>query len=271
MNSSTFLNARVTLTVGSADVDGERLRSGRGWLRRLAPESWSDASAAGSLTDAKRGAAMAALAAVVLDDSIRWLTPVTRLGRGENKIVQYRLAHAMGLPVPEWRVTTDPDRAPADPGWVSKPIGPGSFLADDGNGMIVPTTRFDPATRSAVAGAPFLFQRMVCARRHARVVTVGSEVHSGTLDAVDLPMDWRLAARAHVGFGATAAPAYVCAHALQLAGELGVGYSSQDWIEDQSGDWWFVDLNPAGQWLFLPDAVSMPITQAIADFLDGAS
>ena len=54
--------------------------------------------------------------------------------------------------------------------------------------------------------------------------------------------------------------------AVALARALGVGYSSQDWLV-RGEDRLFIDLNPGGQWLFLPDAVAQPVTEAIAGFL----
>ena len=48
---------------------------------------------------------------------------------------------------------------------------------------------------------------------------------------------------------------------------MNLGYSSQDWIE--SDDMVFVDLNPAGQWLFLPSAVADAVSATIASHLRG--
>lgn len=48
---------------------------------------------------------------------------------------------------------------------------------------------------------------------------------------------------------------------------MNLGFSSQDWIVDRDGTAWFIDGNPAGQWLFLPPEVSTPATDAIASWL----
>jgi hypothetical protein len=56
--------------------------------------------------------------------------------------------------------------------------------------------------------------------------------------------------------------------ALALAERMAVGYSSQDWIV--AGDKaYFIDLNPAGQWLFLPEPHVSEITSSIAEWLAG--
>ncbi|HVE45526.1 MAG TPA: hypothetical protein VNA57_02100 [Acidimicrobiales bacterium] len=54
-----------------------------------------------------------------------------------------------------------------------------------------------------------------------------------------------------------------------MAGALGVGYSSQDWVVDRSGQPWFLDLNPGGQWLFLPEPAASAVTASVAAWLAG--
>jgi len=63
--------------------------------------------------------------------------------------------------------------------------------------------------------------------------------------------------------GRTGAYVQVGASALELARTLGVGYSSQDWVVARGGSF-FLDINPGGQWLFLPKPVSSEVTAAIA-------
>ena len=38
-------------------------------------------------------------------------------------------------------------------------------------------------------------------------------------------------------------------------------------IRDESGRLVFLDLNPGGQWLFLPDMITNAVTAAIASFM----
>lgn len=40
----------------------------------------------------------------------------------------------------------------------------------------------------------------------------------------------------------------------------------QDWMVDDDGPV-FTDINPGGQWLFLPSGVAMPATQTLAEWL----
>jgi hypothetical protein len=270
LDASSFAERPVTVTERGLEVDG-MLARGRGWLRRLAPSSWAPpVDDVASVASAERSAALSALAAVLHDERIEWLTPVGAVGVAENKPWQYRLAAGVGAPVPEWVVTTDPARAPVEVGWVAKPLGPGGFVTGE-EGYVVPTTPFVPDQRQALSRAPFLLQRAVAAAAHARVVTVLDEVFSATLDARGMPLDWRMSPAGHGGFRPVPVPEGVAELALAVAGSGGLGYSAQDWICDTAGAWWFVDLNPAGQWLFLPEPVAGDVTRAIARFLSEAT
>lgn len=269
IDAASFLDSPATITAETLEIHGARVKLGPGWLRRLAPDGWAENIDAPGIDAACRSAAVSALATIARDERFAWLTALDHLGGAENKPYQYRRAAAAGVPVPEWIVTTDPDAVPDDGKWVAKALGPGSFIDDNGNGRIVPTRSIHTGDREAIARVPFILQRLVDARTHARVVTVGRTVVSATLPATDLPLDWRTSPAGHYGFTPNPAPDHVHQFALDAAASTSVGYSAQDWILDTAGNWWFVDLNPAGQWLFLPDAVTFHITSAIARHLDG--
>jgi len=269
IDASSFASQPLTLTSTGIHVQGTSVR-GRGWIRRLAPAGWADAAdSATGVKAAERSAGLSALAAVLHDERIEWLTPIAALGVAENKPWQYRLAQGVGASVPEWVVTTDPDRAPRGEGWVIKPLGPGGFVSGN-DAFVVPTTVFSDQHRPALTQAPFLLQRIVTAAGHARIVTVGEHVYSASLDADGLPLDWRMSAAAHRAFSDEPVPSDVAVLARRISQAAGLGYSAQDWICDSDDRWWFIDLNPAGQWLFLPATTADRITEAIADYLMGA-
>ena len=269
VDAATFLDSPVTISAKVLEVCGTQVAPGPGWLRRLAPEGWTENINASGIDAVCRSAAVSALAAIARDERFTWLTKLDHLGGAENKPYQYRRAAAAGLPVPRWIVTTDPEAVPGAGAWVAKALGPGAFIDDNGSGRIFPTKPIDTADRAVIARVPFILQQLIDARAHARVVTVGRSVQSATLLAAGLPVDWRTSPAGHHGFTPTPAPDRVHRMAVAVAASVAVGYSAQDWIQDTAGDWWFVDLNPAGQWLFLPDQISARVTAAIARHLDG--
>lgn len=240
----------------------------RGWLRRLAPAGHHSGVVLGSREAAEAGARLALLAALDATD-IDWLTGYWALMRAENKLVQYQAAGSLGISVPATAVvshSSDLDDGLGDP-VIVKPLGIGHFEHEDvAHAVHSQLMGADDPALEGLAEAPFLVQSHVAATEHLRVVTVMDLAWSARLAAGTLPIDWREAPTAHAGWEPTNRP-QVEKQAVALAHELGLGYSSQDWVVDRTGESWFLDINPGGQWLFLPPAVGDRVSDAIAAWL----
>jgi hypothetical protein len=270
LEQTPYLLDGTTLTFGERRLD---LRRTHGWIRRLATPGYRPATVAGSRDAAIRGAWIALTVGLAAHPAVDWLTPYRRLVAAENKLRQAAVAAALGIATPRTVVTADASTIPAALGdtVVVKPLGAGHFTHHDGEARVVyaqPLRRDDPRL-GALGGAPFLVQEPVPARRHLRVVTLQDRAWSCALDAAGLPLDWRADEDAHHSFTPAHEPAVEDA-ALALARRLGLGYSSQDWIDTGRG-LVFLDLNPAGQWLFLPEPVSGDVTEQLAAHLHGAA
>ncbi|MEV5470622.1 hypothetical protein AB0N37_34290 [Streptomyces griseoincarnatus] len=245
----------------------------RGWIRRLAPAGWDTGAVLGSHATARLAARTALLAALLRDDNLTWLCPVDALFAAENKIVQYRTARTAGVRTPETTISASPSDLAAALGepFVIKPLGPGNFTGDDGHEHVV---HAQTVTAADLAGtdlldAPFLAQERLTAHTHLRIVTVGDRAWTAELDATGLPLDWRQSISAHHAFRSSSRWPETEQAALDLADRLGTGFTCQDWVVDAAGPA-FLDLNPGGQWLFLPDSMTAQIADGLADWLRGA-
>jgi glutathione synthase/RimK-type ligase-like ATP-grasp enzyme len=201
---------------------------------------------------------------------LTWLTPMHRLFRAEHKLIQYWVALQLGLPVPPFAVCSDKADLPVELGdpLVVKPLGPAHYTAESGNERVVYAnviSRDGPELHD-LAAAPFLLQERLKAEQHLRIVTVIDRAWVCELEAGGLPLDWRTTESAHRSFFPSVSHEGEGQNALRLATALGVGYSSQDWLV-ADGKAWFLDLNPGGQWLFLPEPVASEVTETIAGWL----
>ena len=52
-----------------------------------------------------------------------------------------------------------------------------------------------------------------------------------------------------------------------LQRRLQLAYGAVDLKRTESGDYYFLEVNPAGQWQFAERLTGLPITQAMADYL----
>jgi hypothetical protein len=247
-------------------LPGRRIR---GWIRRLASPGWQRGVVAESHEAALKTAWLTLLTSVLRLSDVTWLTPLDHLVIAENKLGQYAAAARVGVRVPLTVVTNDAAivRDVIGSDILLKPLGP-AHCFDDDEPYVVPAAAVasnGPELRS-LSTAPFIAQQRLSARLHLRVVTVNDGVWACKLDAGSRPLDWRTDSSAHRSFKAIAPPPDVTDGALAVARELHLGYTSQDWVVTDDGHY-LLDVNPAGQWLFLPPEVSGAITNAIAAWL----
>lgn len=274
VDAETIQRVPWELRPSGARIDQCVVGSGtRGWVRRIAPAGYEHGLTLGSVEAAEHSAWLAFMTSLMRSETIDWMTTFDATVRAEDKLVQYSAAAKLGVRHPETIVTsTAEELAALGADVVVKPLGVGHYVDGD-EARVVPAqaVRTDDPRLAHLVGAPFIVQRLVRATAHLRVVTVRRDVFTARLPADDLPLDWRTDAGAHHSFEPCPTPPDVRDGALRIADELGVGYSSQDWAVADDGAF-FLDLNPVGQWLFLPELVSTAVTRAIATWLDnGAS
>ncbi len=270
LNSEGLADLQWRWTTGGFEIDTDAgwRRCTRAWQRRLSPAGAHRGVELGTRRAAESSARLALIIALA-DSGIEWLSDHWSIVRAENKLVMHRVAQELGIRSPMTVVVGDPADIPEALGEkvAVKPLGVGDFVSN-GLAHAVHTRiveRTDPDL-GGLAVAPFIVQQPITARSHLRVVTVEQHAWTCCLDAGGLPVDWRAAPEAHHGWRQVQhddAEADACG----LGKALGLGYSSQDWIVDDSGRTWLVDVNPAGQWLFLPDPVASEVTDAIATWL----
>jgi hypothetical protein len=255
-----------------AEVDDDIVdfrRPRQGWIRRLAPPHWRRRTQGATEDAAIRSAWSSLLVGFAGDASVRWLTTIEPLFFLENKLLQLRIAERLRIRTPRSAVVPEQELIPPELGddLVVKPLGVGHFTGSDDVEMVVYATSLQRGAPelSHLGPAPFLIQERLNAECHLRVVTVNQRAWACELKANCLPLDWRSDESAHHAF-VPVDHARVRSSALAIAEAAKLGYSSQDWIV-QDGEPYFVDLNPAGQWLFLPEPVASEVSAEIAAWL----
>jgi len=241
-----------------------------GWLRRYAPSSWGIGTVSGSLESVTKRAFLTLVGAISRLGRTNWLTQLDALLAAEDRLLQLQSARALNIRVPETVVTSDPVEARdlLGDGFIVKPLSMGYYEASDGPKAVYTSSLTAPDLEKVDFGrAPFMAQERIDVQCHWRVVTVGDQAWSAMLSAQGRPLDWRQQEAAHSEWE-PGGDSRILTQATQLAAGMHVRYSSQDWVVDDNGPA-FLDFNPGGQWMFLPPAVSQPVTCAIARFLGG--
>ena len=199
-----------------------------------------------------------------------WMNPPLGDEVAQRKIHQLRLAQLVGLAVPDTMVTNDPAEATR-------------FIATHGPDNVIRKAfrNIQEAPReTAVVGAeglqridavryaPVIFQRFVPAVADLRITVVDGDVFVTEIRSdADHQVDYRPGlSSADVRAGAV--PDIVADRLLQLMKTLGVSFGAIDMRVTPDGEYVFLEINPAGEYLFASRRTGQPIPQAIAAALE---
>ncbi|HEY6308199.1 MAG TPA: hypothetical protein VI488_17270 [Candidatus Angelobacter sp.] len=102
--------------------------------------------------------------------------------------------------------------------------------------------------------APAIYQEMVVKQFDVRMVLLGTTVYSYSLHNPKGAIDWRQdAGQGLVRVESIETPAEIEKGALAFAAKSGIAYGSFDFAVDGQGQWWFLEVNEGGQFLWLDD------------------
>lgn len=257
---------------GGTDLAGARV----GWWRRVRPHAVDPTVTAAEMRAFAESETAHAVGGMLDSLPCRWVNPRAADEAAHRKPLQWTVAQQIGLAVPRTLVTTDPDEARRFVG----AAGPNgvvfkSFLAS------IPSWRETRLVGPADLGrlelvrlAPVIFQDYIPGV-DLRVTVVGEEVFAAEIDARNTayPFDMRMVI-GEASVCPVTLPGPVRDKLLALQRRLGLDYGAVDLRRTAEGEHVFLEVNPAGQWLFVEERAGLPISRAVAGFLtalDGAA
>jgi len=208
---------------------------------------------------------------------VLWVNDPWRADAAQWKTWQLRLAPRAGLPIPRTLVTSSPAHAaaflaalcgPRGPGAVAKSLAPARELSFHTRRQGMPGA----AALEAVRRAPVILQERVPGT-DLRATVVGRQIFAAEFDARGTAGedDWRRAWReVRRSARPVRLPPRVARAIRSLVGALGLEYAALDLKRRPDGEIVFLEVNPAGRWLFVEDAAGLPITRALARLLVAA-
>lgn len=180
-----------------------------------------------------------------------------------NKAVQLRLATGAGLKIPETLMANSPgavreffDRNPHQA--ICKAFATHVWQQQGSEDLMVTETfslnREDLPSDEVFTYSPAIYQQMVRKQFDVRMVLMGERVYSFAVRTSANSLDWRHdAALKNVAVELIDTPAAVESGILRFAAATGVCTGSLDFAVDRNGEWWFLEINEQGQFLWLDD------------------
>lgn len=80
-------------------------------------------------------------------------------------------------------------------------------------------------------------------------------------------MDWRRYDIPNTPHYTMEAPDYIKLQINNLMHKLDINYGALDFIVDNNNEWYFLEINPMGQWLWIEDLTGLKISDAISNWL----
>ena len=198
------------------------------------------------------------LEGLFLSLNIPWVNPMAAVHLAERKLYQLRLAQDVGLTIPETMVsnsfeslTTFLDR---HRDVICKPVYSGLQMTDRQTYSVY-THLFDkeilnddPATQSC----PTLVQRQIIKEADVRVTFFGNDYFAVAITGADgsNPLDWRKPGLNVKYENITVGP-QIIKGCLQMMESMGLVYGAFDFVRDMTGQLFFLEVNPAGEWAWL--------------------
>jgi ATP-grasp ribosomal peptide maturase len=198
-----------------------------------------------------------------------WVNHPQHIAAADHKPAQLALAQRLGLAVSPTLITNDPDEAR-------------EFIAGAQGDVLFKTLRWTPYTRDgvpvtgwadvvsadeiddSVRVTPHLFQARVEKTADIRVLVVGRHTFAVRITS-DL-LDWRKDYSA-LTYDVEHLPDLVNKALHRYLEFLGLVSGSFDLVVDGEGDYWWLELNPNGQWGWLETETGLPMSSAFADLL----
>jgi hypothetical protein len=201
--------------------------------------------------------------------SARWINAPTATRVAARKTRQLAVASAVGMRIPRTLITNDPQavRALAADGaqLVYKRLG-------DSPRPISPTRPLQPTDferLDTLRACPAIFQERINARLDIRVTVIGENLYGAEIDSSHggSPLDWRF--DMSVPFRPHSLSAETTERLRRLMRELGLVYGAIDLRLTEEGEYVFLEVNPAGQYLFIELLGRLSLTDHMVDFLAG--
>ena len=215
-----------------------------------------------------------------LIDHNKWLNHPKQLWLASNKVEQLTVAQRLGFRIPSTCISSDVpiirQFIDTHKGRVICKAVKHGFLRQGRNVKTATTQRIGPDFINHIcdyAPVPMIFQEEILKAFDIRVTIVGSSIFATEIHSQDHPetvVDWRLwdVYDFDLRHEAIELPTTLADLCRQITQHYGLKYAAIDLIQTVQGEFFFLELNPNGQWAWIEQKAGYPIRDALIDCLE---
>lgn len=208
-------------------------------------------------------------------DNVFWINDPDKNHIAENKIFQLKLAQKIGLQIPKTCITNDKEEATR-------------FIQSCG-GKIVAKALYSPLIEKTnkdyfiftniiesieniqkreLSLAPTIFQELLTVKTDYRLTIIGNDCFSVKVireSNKGISDDWRII-KEGLKFQPCELPANIVDKCVEMVKKLGLVSGAIDLVQ-ASDEFYFLEINPNGEWAWLQKESGLPIAETLADYL----
>lgn len=194
----------------------------------------------------------------------------------ENKFMQMDVARRAGFLVPESLISNSVSELTmfcqnfADV--ALKMMHQDMYLCEDGvvRGLYVNKIGGRISEFEASGENPIFLQQYIDKAYEVRYTAVGRKHFVCKIDSqksAQTSEDWRRYDLPNTPHSSIEPPGEIRNRVSSYMETLGLCYGALDFIVTPTGEWYFLEINPMGQWLWIEDLTGMPVSDALASWL----
>ncbi len=213
------------------------------------------------------------LEGLYLSMDAKWINPVFATYKAERKIYQLTVAKKIGFNVPRTLGSNNPSKVISfikeNNECIIKPISHGLQVTKDGIYSIYTSKviNYESIDDKEIFESPVLIQEKIDNYRDIRATVIGDRIFAVEIDTDENnKIDWRKP-NLNKTYKIHQLPTKIKELIFKLHKELNLIYSAFDFILTTAGEYYFLETNPAGEWVWLERELNIPISEAIIDEL----
>lgn len=203
-------------------------------------------------------------------ENVRWVNNPVSTYKAENKILQLKYARDIGFNIPVTKITNNnkqelnPERF-----YIVKTIEPAILRIGENEAFIYSNVvKGREILNSFLNSSPTVIQEYIYPKIDVRATVVGNDIFSVKIlqDGIGVKGDWRKLKNV-LNFEPFEMPRSISEKCIRLVRKLGLSFGALDLVV--SGDkYYFLELNPTGEWAWLVNKSGLKIYKPICDMLE---
>jgi glutathione synthase/RimK-type ligase-like ATP-grasp enzyme len=206
---------------------------------------------------------------------VKWINPIFATYISERKLYQLNVARNIGFDIPSTIVSNNPleikNFIDLHGNCIIKPISHGLQISKEGAFSIYTSEikDIDFLEKDKLFECPAFVQSRIDNFRDIRATVIGNTIFAVEIekDKID-DVDWRTP-DTEKSYKVHTLPNNIVELMLKLHKALDLVYSAFDFVLTPEGEYYFLETNPAGEWVWLERELGLPISTAIINELIG--